>query len=154
MSDRIAGQNDLAIGPGTRVSLHFSILLADGQEIDGTRKDSDPATFDFGDGQLLPGFEEAMVGLRAGDARQLTLLPEQAFGEGNPGNLRTLPRAQFGKDIALEPGLIVSFASPEGELPGVVKSLSEGQVVVDFNHPLAGQTVIFDVAIEQVTPAD
>lgn len=153
MTKVISGDRSLRIGEGTRVTLHFSILFEDGQEIDGTRT-GEPATFTFGDGSLLPGFEAALVGLQRGDARQVTLPPEQAFGEHNPGNLRRLPRTQFGADLALEPGLIVSFASPEGELPGVVRSLDGATVEVDFNHPLAGRTLIFDVAIDEVEPLD
>lgn len=152
MTELISGERRLRIGEGTRVTLHFSILFEDGQEVDGTRK-GEAATFDFGDGSLLPGFEAALVGLQAGDARQIELPPDQAFGEHNPGNLRRLPRSQFGADLALELGLIVSFASPEGELPGVVRELDESTVLVDFNHPLAGRSLVFDVAIEAVDTA-
>ena len=86
------------------------------------------------------------MGLKAGDDLQIELEPAAAFGERNPDSVQILETRAFG-DIALEPGLIVSFASPEGELPGVVLELTGDRVKVDFNHPLAGRRITFDVSI-------
>lgn len=137
---------------GSRVRLHFSILLASGEEIDTTRRGK-PADFVMGDGNLLPGFEAALLGMRAGDDAQIALAPLQAFGEYNEANVRRLPRDQF-EDFNLEEGLIVSFAGPGGELPGVVKKVYESSVLIDFNHPLAGRDVVFDVSLLRVEPGD
>ncbi len=136
------------VGPNTRVTLHFSVLLASGEEIDTTRR-SKPATFTVGDGSLLPGFEQAMFGLAAGADEQLRIAAADGFGELREENLRFMPRTQFGA-VAPEPGLVVSFAGPGGELPGVVRSIEGDLVVVDFNHPLAGKDLIFDVSILKV----
>ncbi len=137
-----------AIDENSRVTLHFALLLPTGEEIDTTRRGR-PATFDIGDGNLLPGFEAALFGMRAGDDAQIELPPDQAFGPANPENVRILDRSRF-KDVELEPGVVVSFAAQEGELPGVVKRVFERTVEVDFNHPLAGRTIIFDVSIIRV----
>lgn len=140
------------IEPGAQVTLHFSLLLASGQEVDTTRN-AKPAVFVVGDGKLLPGFEEALLGQRAGFAAQLKLPPERAFGEHNPANVQVLARDRFagmGEEQPLEEGLVVSFAAPDGELPGVVVGLYEETVKVDFNHPLAGQDIIFDVSVIKV----
>ena len=137
------------IGPGKRVTLHFSLTLADGSEIDSTRR-GQPATFIVGDGNLLPGFEEALFGMRRGDDQQLHIPPERAFGVPNDDNLQRFPLAQF-RDVATEPGAVVSFRdAANSELFGVVASLDGEDVVVDFNHPLAGRTVIFDVSVLRV----
>lgn len=138
-----------AVGPNTRVTLHFSVLLASGEEIDTTRR-SKPATFTVGDGSLLPGFEHALFGLSAGADEQLRIRAADGFGELREENLRFMPVAQFGPGVAPEPGLVVSFAGPGGELPGVVRSIEGDLVVVDFNHPLAGKDLIFDVSILKV----
>ncbi len=145
MSRLIASSASQPIGPGSRVRLHFSLLLETGEEVDTTRRGK-PASFVVGDGNLLPGFEEALMGLKAGDDLQIELEPAAAFGERNPDSVQILETRAFG-DIALEPGLIVSFASPEGELPGVVLELTGDRVKVDFNHPLAGRRITFDVSI-------
>jgi len=137
------------IGPNTRVTLHFSLLLESGEEIDTTRR-TRPATFTVGDGSLLPGFERALFGLTAGAEDRLRIRAADGFGEQREDNLRFMPASQFGNGLVPEPGLMVSFAGPGGELPGVVRSIEGDLVVVDFNHPLAGKMVIFDVSILQV----
>jgi FKBP-type peptidyl-prolyl cis-trans isomerase SlpA len=142
---------DVAIGPGTRVSLHFAIKLQDGQIID-SNFDAQPASFTFGDGNIPEGFEQALLGLKAGEHAELTIAPERGFGMHNPSNIQILPRSQF-KAMELEPGLVVSFQEPGGELPGVVTEFNDDKVTVDFNHPLAGKTLIFDVQVETVETA-
>lgn len=140
------------IDANARVTLHFAVLLESGEEVDTTRRGR-PATFEMGDGNLLPGFEAALLGMRAGDDAQLELAPEQAFGAHNPQNVQVLDKTRFPADVTLEPGLMVSFAAPDGELPGVVRRVFERTVEVDFNHPLAGRRIIFDVSILKVEDA-
>lgn len=137
-----------AIAPGTRVTLHFAVLLDTGEEVDDTRRGR-PATFEVGDGNLLPGFEQALLGMRAGDDARIELPPERAFGEHRPENVQIMDRERF-SDMTLEPGLVVSFGAPDGSLPGVVRRVFERTVEVDFNHPLAGRPVVFDVSIVKV----
>lgn len=148
----MSNRDDLPIGPGTRVTLHFAVLLASGEEVDRTR-DGKPAVFEVGDGNLLPGFEEALFGLEAGDRARLELPPSQAFGEHRRENVQRLDRARF-RDVELEPGVVVSFAASNGELPGVIRAVHDDTVEVDFNHPLAGQHIVFDVSILRVEPAE
>ena len=138
------------IAQGSRVTLHFSLLLADGREVDSTRRGR-PATFVIGDGTLPPGMERALVGLVAGADEQIAVAPKDAFGDAREENVRMIPRVQFASSLALEEGLVVSFAGPGGELPGVVKAIEGDLVVVDFNHPLAGRDLIFDVSILAVS---
>ncbi|MGB0468088.1 MAG: FKBP-type peptidyl-prolyl cis-trans isomerase [Pontibacterium sp.] len=140
------------IGPGKKVNLHFAIKLEDGQVVD-SNFEGQSATFAVGDGNLPEGFEQALFGLKAGDKEQLSIAPENAFGMSNPSNVQRLPRAQF-QDMALEPGLVISFQDPkQGELPGVIDRFDEQSVHVDFNHPLAGHRLLFEVAILSVTDA-
>lgn len=142
----------LAIGPHTRVTLHFTILLPSGEEVDSTWNRR-PATFEVGDGNLLPGFERALHGLVAGDTRRLDIPPEDGFGMPHPDNVQTLNREAFPPDLALEEGLVVSFAdAARAELPGVIKRIDGDRVDVDFNHPLAGRSLVFDVNIIRVEP--
>ncbi|UTW06686.1 FKBP-type peptidyl-prolyl cis-trans isomerase [Pseudomonas benzenivorans] len=140
---------DLRIGPDKEVTLHFALRLENGDVVDSTF-DKQPATFRVGDGNLLPGFEAALFGFKAGDKRTLQVLPEQGFGQPNPQNVQHMPRAQF-QDMELSEGLLVIFNdAANAELPGVVKAFDEAQVTIDFNHPLAGKTLNFDVEIIEV----
>jgi FKBP-type peptidyl-prolyl cis-trans isomerase SlpA len=140
------------IGPGMRVTLHFALLLETGEEVDTTRRGA-PASFVCGDGSLPTGFERALVGLAKGDDVTLDLAPADAFGDRNEANVRRLARNRFGADIVPERGLVVSFAAADGELPGVIVDVVGDDVVVDFNHPLAGKRLKFDVSVLDVRPA-
>ena len=143
---------DQRIGPDMQVTLHFALSLENGEVVDSTF-DKQPATFKVGDGNLLPGFEQQLFGLKAGDKRSFQIAPEQGFGQSNPSNLQTMPRSQF-EGMELSEGLLVIFNdAAKSELPGVVKSFDERQVVIDFNHPLAGKQLTFDVEIFEVSPA-
>jgi FKBP-type peptidyl-prolyl cis-trans isomerase SlpA len=134
------------IGADTEVTLHFALKLDSGEVVD-TTFDKPPATFTVGDGNLLPGFEQALYGFKAGDKRSLTIEPEQGFGQHNPQNVQVIPRSQFA-GMELSEGLLVIFNDAANtELPGVVKQFDERQVTVDFNHPLAGKRLTFDVEI-------
>ena len=143
---------ELRIGPDREVTLHFALKLANGDVVDSTF-DKQPATFKVGDGNLLPGFEVALYGFKAGDKRNLQIEPENAFGQPNPQNVQVMPRSQFA-DMELSEGLLVIFNdAANAELPGVVKAFDDAQVTVDFNHPLAGKTLSFDVEIIEVRQA-
>jgi FKBP-type peptidyl-prolyl cis-trans isomerase SlpA len=142
------------IGAGSTVTLHLALVLEDGRVAESTF-DAEPHTFTLGDGSLLPGLELALYGLRPGDAQRLVLHPEQAFGVRDPAKLHHLPRAVFADDISLEPGIIIGFTDTGGEeIPGTVLSVNDAAVDVDFNHPLAGHAITFDVEIIDVVPAD
>ena len=137
------------IAQDTQVTLHFALSLENGDQVD-TTFDKQPATFKIGDGSLLPGFEQQLFGLKAGDKRIFQIAPEQGFGQHNQQNVQVMPRSQF-EGIELSEGLLVIFNdAAKTELPGIVKAFDERQVTVDFNHPLAGKALTFEVEIFDV----
>lgn len=138
--------SDSRIGKAAQVTLHFAIKLENGEVVDSTF-DKKPATFKVGDGSLLPGFEQALFGLKSGDRRSLSIAPEQGFGQPNPQNVQVMPRSSFAA-MELSEGLLVIFNdAANAELPGVVKDFDDTRVTIDFNHPLAGKQLTFDVEI-------
>lgn len=140
----------LQIETGMSVTLHFSLVLEDGHIID-SNFESEPATFFVGDGNLLPGFESTLMGLVNGDEREFTIPPEQAFGQHNPQNVQAVERGNFDQE-ELELGAMFSFQNGDGELPGVIVDVDDNEVVIDFNHPLAGKNIIFQVKIIDIAP--
>ena len=135
------------------MTLHFTLKLPTGEVVDST-EEQEPATFVVGDGNLLPGFERALFGLAEGATDSFLIPPEEGFGRPNPNNVQQIPLDQFPTDIELSEGLMVSFADAQNaELPGVVAKVTDDQVEVDFNHPLAGRDITFEVEILEVTPA-
>ena len=142
------------IGEGSTVTLHMSLALEDGTVAESTF-DGEPLTFTMGDGSLDRGLELGLYGLVSGDRQRLILDPGQAFGRRDPGRIHTLSRDTFAPDMPLAPGQIIGFETENGEeLPGAVLSVDASSVRVDFNHPLAGRTLVFDVEILDVVPAE
>ena len=137
--------SELTIDQGRKVTMHFAIKLTDGQIVD-SNFESAPVEFEVGDGNIPEGFEAALTGLKVGDHIDLTIDPERGFGQHNPSNIQTMKRSDF-KDMELEPGLVISFQEPGGELPGVIVEFDDERVEVDFNHPLAGKTILFEVQV-------
>ncbi len=141
---------DTPIGPGTEIRLKFVLMMASGELIDSTG--DNPATLRVGDGNLLPGFEQALFGLKSGSKRRLEIPFQKGFGAINPGNRQTLKKTAFSRELLLEEGLVVSFSdASKAELPGVISRVLEDVVEVDFNHPLAGKDLLFEVEILEVT---
>ncbi|NRP26657.1 MULTISPECIES: peptidylprolyl isomerase [unclassified Marinobacterium] len=137
--------SELTIEQGRKVTMHFAIKLTDGQIVDSNFEVA-PVEFEVGDGNIPEGFEAALSGLKVGDHLDLTIDPERGFGQHNPSNIQTMKRSDF-KDMELEPGLVISFQEPGGELPGVIVEFDDERVEVDFNHPLAGKTILFEVQV-------
>ncbi|WP_077529113.1 FKBP-type peptidyl-prolyl cis-trans isomerase [Vreelandella utahensis] len=138
------------IGPDSRVTLHFALRLEDGSDVDSTFE-KDPATLTVGDGNLPEAFERLLHGLKAGDRQSFSVPPEDAFGQPNPNNVQTFKRREFSPELPLEEGMVLSFAdAAKAEVPGVIKSFDDDTVEVDFNHPLSGKTLEFEVSIVDV----
>lgn len=139
-----------AIGPKSRVRLHFRLRLADGTEVDASFG-ADPLSVTLGQGELIEGLERRLLGLRAGDRQCLEVPALEAYGAIEEGTLSTLPRGDFPPEVELAPGAVIAFATPQGdEVPGTVVAVGETEVLVDFSHPLAGHDLIFEVEILSV----
>ena len=140
----------MMIDNSSTISLHFSLALENGDVIDSTFA-KQPATFTMGDGSLLPGFERQLIGLVSGDKKTVIVAKERAFGAHNPQNLQRFKRSDFDKDAQFSDGMMFTFTDAAGgELPGVVSSFDDDQVMIDFNHPLAGHDITFKVEITNV----
>lgn len=140
------------ISPGSTVTLHLALTLEDGTCAESTFA-GEPLTFTMGDGTLVAGLELALYGLYPGDTQRIELTPDQSFGRRDPANVHPLPRSSFPPELQLAPGVIVGFETPDGtEVGGAVLALAGDTVSVDFNHPLAGHTIIFDAEIIAVRP--
>lgn len=142
------------ITDGSTVSLHFEVSLPSGEIIDSTFGRDEPVTLVIGDESLLSGFEYVLKNLKAGDTRTAHLSPEQAFGTWNADNVQTFSKSQFALS---EPnpsvGMMMEFTDKgQNSLTGVISEVDDDSVKVDFNHPLAGQDVLFKVQIFKVVP--
>ncbi|MGF1697616.1 FKBP-type peptidyl-prolyl cis-trans isomerase [Vibrio lamellibrachiae] len=140
-----------SIQKDSAVTLHFTIKLNDGSVADSTHNMGKPAKLIIGDGSLSDNFEQCLIGLSSGEKRSIELKAQDAFGMPNPDNVHYMDRAKFVGDSEVEVGTVMAFAGPDGvEIPGIITDIAGDSVTVDFNHPLAGQDVTFDVDILSV----
>ncbi|WP_064605828.1 FKBP-type peptidyl-prolyl cis-trans isomerase [Photobacterium sp. J15] len=136
------------IKENSEVLMHFAIKLDDGSVADSTQAMGKPAKFRMGDGSLTENFEKCLLGLSVGQKSSFKLEPEDAFGPANPDNIHHLELSKFGADAPAEVGTIIAFSGPDGQdIPGIITEVAGDSVTVDFNHPLAGQRVTFDVEV-------
>ena len=145
---------EIRITNGSAVQLHFEVSLPNGTVIDSTFGRDKPVSLTIGDDSLLAGFEQVLLNLKAGDTRTAHLSPNEAFGQWNGDNVQIFSRAKFSLS---EPnpvvGMMMEFADKgQNTLAGVICEVSDDTVKVDFNHPLAGQDVVFKVQIFKVIP--
>jgi FKBP-type peptidyl-prolyl cis-trans isomerase SlpA len=141
---------ELFAGQGVKVTLHFELRLASGEVVDSTFGAS-PGTFEFGDETLPPGIQELIRGMCAGERKVFDVKPEQGFGMPNPNNLQRFSKRDFADADELQIGMVMSFAdAAKAELAGVIKNIEGDEVEVDFNHPLAGRNLTFDVEIVEL----
>ena len=140
-----------AVHADSLVTLHYRIVLDDGPEA-GVEVISTfggrPATLRLGGGELAPGLERCLVGVPCCAPHVFLLQPEQAFGPRREDLVKRMPREEFPPRLALEAGGVIEFAAPDGSRhAGVVRALDSGEASVDFNHPLAGRAVRFEVEV-------
>ncbi|WP_372625627.1 FKBP-type peptidyl-prolyl cis-trans isomerase [Arsukibacterium sp.] len=141
-----------AISANSSVLFHFDITLADGSAAESTRVHNKPSKLQMGDSSISPAFEAQLIGLVAGDKKTFTLAPQDAYGMPNPDNIFYVDRSKFSGDAPAKVGSIIGFTMPDGsELPGLVRDVVGESVTVDFNHPLAGQTLTFNIEIVKVS---
>jgi len=108
----------------------------------------EPIQFFIGDGTMIEGLESVLYGLKVGDRKKITLAYGDTFGEVDEDNVHTLTREEFSPDFDLAPRQIIGFTTPSGEeVPGTIVEVLEDEVIVDFNHPLAGHDLIFEFEI-------
>ncbi len=142
------------IGKSSRVLADVTIKLKDGSIADSTKVSGKPSWLVMGDGSFSEVFEDYLIGNKVGDELQFELEATDAFGVSNPDNIHFMDIAQFPQDVKLSKGAIVNFAQPNGgQIPGIIREVQGTSVKVDFNHPLAGESVVFEIAIKQVKSA-
>lgn len=133
--------------PGDSVQVHYTGTLADGSEFDSSRG-AEPLGFTLGEGQVIPGFENAILGMLVGETKVITIPCEQAYGERDEQMLQAIPREAMPDDLELATGMVLHAEGPEGQvLRFTVADFDDETVTIDGNHPLAGRDLIFDLEL-------
>lgn len=138
---------------GKVVTIHYTLKDSDGDVLDSSR-DGDPLDYLHGHGGIVPGLERGLEGKGAGDKVQVTIAPKDGYGEVEGPGPRKVPKSAFPDDVELEPGLQFFAPGPKGQpIPVWVTAVSADDVEIDTNHPLAGETLHFDVEVVGVRDA-
>ena len=135
---------------GDLVSVHYTGKLKSGEIFDSS-KDRDPLKFTLGNKEMLAGFEKGVVGMKPGESKSVTLEPENAFGDRREDLLLEYPKNEFPQDITPSVGLQLKLSNSSGaNLTVVITAMGEDSVTLDGNHPLAGQTLVFDIELIEI----
>ena len=133
---------------GQTVSVHYVGTLEDGTEFDSSRKRNEAISHEVGSRQLISGFDAALPGMKIGEIKKVTLKPDEAYGEINPEAFQTIPQSSFPSDFQFKIGGTVRGEAPNGApVTARIESVNEDTVVLDFNHPLAGKTLNFEIEL-------
>ena len=134
---------------GKKVKFDYTFTV-DGQVIESSTGKA-PLEYTQGDGKLIPGLTSQLEGLHVGDQKKVTVKPEDAYGQINPKAFQEMPKSSVPADFTPEMGMVVQLKGPNGEVvPAVISEIKDQSIVLDFNHPLAGKTLQFDVKIVSI----
>ncbi|MDD2634525.1 MAG: peptidylprolyl isomerase [Bacteroidales bacterium] len=143
---------DIDIKGKDYVKIDYTGSLADGSVFDSS-EGREPLAFILDVGMLIPGLEADVKEAKTGDKRKVIIAPENAYGEIKQEAVQDVPKTQFPEDLKLEVGMALQAQTDQGPIPANVKEIKEESVIVDFNHPLAGQQLTFDYEVLEKRPA-
>ena len=141
-----------SVAKDTIATVHYTGTLPDGEVFDSSR-DKDPMTFLVGHKNMIPGFEEELMGASQGETRTFTLPPERAYGERNDDAIQQVSRDQFPENMEIKPGMMMAAQTDQGPIPFTISEINGDQITIDFNHQMAGKTLTFEVEVIDVRDA-
>lgn len=135
---------------GDNVKVHYTGKLDDGTVFDSS-VEREPLQFSLGSGNVIPGFEEAIVGMAPGESKTTQIPPDQAYGPTREELVITVEKEQIPTDLSVEVGQQLQISQNNGQvIPVIVTDVSDSKVTLDANHPLAGQQLTFDIQLVEV----
>ena len=135
---------------GHNVKVHYRGTFADGTEFDNSRTRNKTLDFEVGTPNLIKGFNNAVLGLTEGEKRTVNLTADEAYGQVNPDAFQNVPKVQFGEDFVFAVGVPVLGNGPQGTFRATIHEVRDSDVVLNFNHPLAGKDLTFEVEVISV----
>ncbi|HET7267879.1 MAG TPA: peptidylprolyl isomerase [Oleiagrimonas sp.] len=134
-------------------SFHYTLTNEGGDVIDSSRERNEPLAYLHGAGNIVPGLEKAMAGREAGDSFKVEVAPAEGYGPRHEEMMQTVPRSSFQGVPEVKPGMQFQANGPQGQVIVTVVEANDEEVKVDGNHPLAGETLHFDVEVTEVREA-
>ena len=144
----------MPVNKGDKIKVEYTGTFDDGEIFDTSSHGdhSHPLEFEAGSGQVIKGFDEAVIGMEKGEEKEIRLEPSEGYGDYNDELVKDLPRDQFSKDFELKVGMMIGVNIPNGpQVPAKVVKLTNNEVTLDMNHPLAGKALNFKIKIIDIS---
>lgn len=138
---------------GNKISVHYRGTLKDGTEFDNSRIRGSALTFEVGSGRMIPGFNDAVVGMTTGDIKSINIPMDKAYGPRIEEAVQPVPKTSFGEGFEFIKGGLVQGKGPRGPFVAKVQEIEDAHVILDFNHPLAGEDLNFEIEVLTVEEA-
>ncbi len=153
-TDQSQPSTDAVAAAGDTVEVEYKGYFDDGEVFDSSFERDKPHIFVVGAGQMIPGFDAAVVGMAVGETKTVRLPPEQAYGEWTEDNLIMINKNEFPENSTFEIGQSVYLSSPQGVFSFPMVAINESAVTIDTNHHLVGKTLNFDIELIAINPTD
>ncbi|MFO7678217.1 MAG: peptidylprolyl isomerase [Thermoplasmatota archaeon] len=151
MNKEKKGKNTKMVKKGDKVKVEYVGKLEDGTVFDSSDKHGSLLEFRVGEGQLIKGLDDALLGMQPGETKNIKLDPKNAYGEYNPDFVKELPREYFPQDQEIEPGMVFTIRLQDGHRVAMrIINVSDNTVTIDLNPPLTGKTLIFKIKLVEI----
>ena len=138
---------------GDQVIIDYEGTLVDVEETDSS-VDSGPLEFEVGSGEVFPGFDKEVLDMAVGETKSITLSPDEAYGPRDEELLHTVEKEVFGSDVVPNPGMVLGMTierhGQKHKIPALILEVKGDQVIIDFNHPLAGKTLNYQLTLKEI----
>lgn len=142
----------MAVKKGDKVKVNYTGTLDDGTVFDSSEKHGQPLEFEVGSKQVIPGFDDALIGMEIGQEKEISIKPEQAYGQPNPQLVTEVPKDKLPQDKELKPGMMLLVTLPNGaQTPAKIVEVLDTGVKLDLNHPLTGKALNFKIKLESIS---
>ncbi|MFH1405684.1 MAG: peptidylprolyl isomerase [Nanoarchaeota archaeon] len=142
----------MPVKKGDKVKIEYTGTLDDGTVFDASERHGKPLEFEVGSGQVIKGFDEAVLGMEKDEEKEINLQPEEAYGQLRSELNKKVPREQLPKDQEPKAGMVLLVGLPNGQqIPARITEVSDSEVTIDLNHPLAGKALNFKIKVVEIS---
>lgn len=139
----------MSVKKGDKIKVEYEGRFTDGTVFDSSAEHGSPLDFTAGVGMVVPGFDSAVIGMKIGEEKEVTLTPEKAYGPSNPKAIKKVSKMNF--PPGAKAGMQIGIPLPNGEhFPATIIEVNDKEVTIDLNHPMAGKTLIFKIKLVEI----
>ena len=140
----------MPIKKGNKIKVEYTGTFEDGTVFDSS-EGRQPLEFEVGAGKIIKGFDNAVIGMKKDQKKEIKISPKDAYGDHNPQLVKKVPRDKLPQEQEPKPGMMLALGLPDGrKLPAMITNVDEKEITIDLNHPLAGKTLIFKIKVIEI----